>query len=230
MREAAVTVTAPPASAPVLPGVAEAPQPPQPSGSAPVLAAATTAPSGGDAAGDVETPPAPKAVKSYTDNADSFVVSVPATWKPGNAPPTRLAIVLTGPSALPDRKAPPIFRAQVGRPQPGQPQRSLDEFTREVIEQVTRKQPQSPRVAPTKVDGVEARQFTITLEDARSMDIDMKYVVCLRPSQSFIFTYLQERGLLDADEAERIFSSIRFLPAAASDGIPASETSSSSRP
>jgi hypothetical protein len=42
------------------------------------------------------------------------------------------------------------------------------------------------------------------------MDIDMKYVVAVRPPLSFVFTYLQERGLFDEEEADAIFSSIRW--------------------
>jgi hypothetical protein len=161
-----------------------------------------------------EPAPAPAVAekKTYTDNAETFAVSVPPTWRLGHAPPTRLAIVLTGPSAVPDRKAPPIFRALVGQQQAGQSQRSIDEFTRELIQQVTKRSPDSgrTRIEPARIDGVDARQFMITLEDARGMDIDMKYVVVLRHPRSFIFTYLQERGLFDTDEADEIFASIRW--------------------
>jgi len=115
---------------------------------------------------------------------------------------------------MPDRKAPPIFRAQVGRQQPGQPPRSIDDFSRDVLKQVTKNRIDSTmKIEPAKVDGVDARQFMVTLEDARGMDIDMKYVIALRPPHSFIFTYLQERGLFDSDEADAIFSSIRWMKA-----------------
>jgi hypothetical protein len=155
-----------------------------------------------------------QARKNYTDVGDNFVVSVPLSWTPGSAPPSRLALVLTGPSAMPDRKAPPIFRAQVGgqQQQPGQPPRSIDDFSRDVLKQITKNRIDSTmKIEPAKVDGVDARQFMVTLEDARGMDIDMKYVITLRPPHSFIFTYLQERGLFDSDEADAIFSSIRWM-------------------
>ena len=126
-----------------------------------------------------------------------------------------MALVLTGPSALPDRKAPPIFRAQVGVQQAGQTQRSIDDFSRELLKKVTRNRADSTtKIEPTKIDGVDARQFMVTLEDARGMDIDMKYIVVLRPPHSFVFSYLQERGLFDADEADAIFSSIHWMKSA----------------
>lgn len=208
-----------------MPRVATAPPAAPPRRPQPASASAITAP-----AAPATKPAAPEAVvaaepipavakpaaardvarKTYTDATGSFAISVPATWKPGKAPPTRLALVLNGPSAVPDRNAPPIFRAQVGRQQPGQPARPLDEFCRALIEQVTKDKADAVKIVPTTVDGVDGRQFILTLQDARSMDIDMKYVVVLKPPHSFIFTYLQERGLLDTDEADALFSSIRW--------------------
>jgi hypothetical protein len=171
---------------------------------APMVASFSTPPATPPSAAPSELSPARK---NYTDIGDNFVVSVPESWTPGSTPPSRLALVLTGPSATPDRKAPPIFRAQVG----GQSQRSIDDFSRDVLKQVTRNRIDTTlKIEPAKIDGLDARQFMVTLEDARGMDIDMKYVVALRPPQSFIFTYLQERGLFDTDEADAIFSSIRF--------------------
>jgi hypothetical protein len=192
-----------PASAPVV-----AITPPPAPATAPVVASASEPPT------DVapEPPAAAVAFKTYADNAGTFAVSVPETWRPGNAPPTRVAIVLTGPSAVPDRKAPPIFRAQVGQQPPAHARRGVDEFARDLIQQVTKRSPESSRtrIEPARIDGVEARQFMLTLEDSRGMDIDMKYVVAIKPPVSFIFTYLQERGLFDEKEADAIFSSIRW--------------------
>jgi hypothetical protein len=175
-----------------------------------IVAAAPLSPS------DSTSSPAPApATKTYTDIGDNFIVSVPEQWKPGSAPSTRVALVLTGPSALPDRKAPPVFRAQVGVQQAGQTQRSIDDFSRELIKKVTRNRADSTtKIEPAKIDGIEARQFMITLEDARGMDIDMKYVVALRPPHSFVFSYLQERGLFDIEEADAIFSSIHWMKSA----------------
>ena len=181
-----------------------------------VAAAVTTAPVADTVAAPhapaprAHAPPAPAASNAFTAAGDQFVVTAPANWKRGKTPPTRLAIVLNGPSALPDRNAPPIFRAQVGQQQPNQPARSLDAFTRELVRQVTKQDPDQTKVVPAQIDGVAARQFIVTLEDARSMDIDMKYVVVLKPPRSFIFTYLQERGLFDVDEADAMFASIKW--------------------
>jgi hypothetical protein len=212
--------TAPPppsAEQPTQPAPATQPAPPPPRAvatptpqpaTAPVVASASEPPA------DVapEPPATAVALKTYNDNAGAFAVSVPETWRPGNAPPTRVAIVLTGPSAVPDRKAPPIFRAQVGQQPPAHARRGVDEFARDLIQQVTKRSPESSRtrIEPARIDGVEARQFMLTLEDSRGMDIDMKYVVAIKPPVSFIFTYLQERGLFDEAEADAIFSSIRW--------------------
>ena len=184
------------------------PATPPPAPAAP--ATSTTAPTAPIAA-SFSAPPTPDpsiARKNYFDIGNNFAVAVPPSWTPGSSSSSRLALVLTGPSATPDRKAPPIFRAQIG----GQPQQSLDDFSRDVLKQVTKNRIDNTtmKIEPVKIDGVEARQFMVTLEDARGMDIDMKYIVTLRPPQSFIFTYLQERGLYDSDEADAIFSSIRF--------------------
>ena len=150
-------------------------------------------------------------MKIYTDVGERFVVTVPDTWEPGQTPPTRLAIVLTGPSALPNRRAPAIFRAQVNRQQNGQAQRTIDEHCRGLVRQVTKNPADETLIEPATIDGADARQFAITLEDARGMKIDMMYVVVVRPPNTYVFTYLQERGLFDPDEAAAIFSSIRWI-------------------
>jgi hypothetical protein len=224
MKPAAIPGAAAPASAPTpapatTPSIAatplEPPTSPKPSSVAiPTTNAVLAAAPLGPVDSTSSAAPAP-ARKTYTDIGDNFIVSVPEQWKPGSAPSTRVALVLTGPSALPDRKAPPMFRAQVGVQQAGQTERAIDDFSRELIKKVTRNRADSTtKIEPTKIDGVDARQFMITLEDARGMDIDMKYIVALRPPHSFVFSYLQERGLFDTDEADAIFSSIHWMKSA----------------
>ena len=156
------------------------------------------------------------ATLTFTDDAQTFFVSVPATWRAGKLPRGRGGMLLVGPAPKDRPSAAPLFRVQAGRQVPGQAEMTLEQFAREAAYQVTGKLPDDVKIEPAHlggVGGVEARQFRHTLKDAKGIEVEMHYIIILQQPRSFLFTYLQEKDVYDPALAKAIFDSVRWKPA-----------------
>ena len=153
---------------------------------------------------------APHRTLTFTDDAQTFFVTVPNTWRAGKLPKGRGGMLLVGPTPEDRPTAAPLFRVQAGRLRPGQAELTLDQFSREIVYQVTGKLPDDVKIEPAKLGGVEGRQFKTTLKDSKGFEVDMHYVIVLQQPRSFLFTYLQAKDAYDPSQAKAIFDSVRW--------------------
>jgi hypothetical protein len=170
------------------------------------LAVAAPAPSTAPAAAASSAP----ATLTFTDDQQTFFVTVPGTWRAGKLPQGRGGMLLVGPAAKGKPSAVPLFRVQAGRKQADAPDLTLDQFAAAVAREITGKPAGAVKVEPAKVGGADARRFEVEKTDAKGAAITMHYVVVLMQPRSFLFTYFQEKDLFDPAEAKAIFDSVRW--------------------
>ncbi|MGB7160241.1 MAG: hypothetical protein WBD40_19395 [Tepidisphaeraceae bacterium] len=145
---------------------------------------------------------------SYSDGGKTFAVKGSEGWTEQPMPGNRPGLLLVGPSK--QGQSPPAFRVQVGRRPKDAPEQSLDEHVRELIEQLTKKSADDMKIETTKLDGVEARKFTVTLQDAKGNKADLLHVVASRPPRMYIITYIDDPKTFDAAIAESVLNSFRW--------------------
>lgn len=147
---------------------------------------------------------------TFTDDQQTFFVTVPGTWRAGKLPQGRGGMLLIGPAAKGKPSATPLFRVQAGQKQPGGPDLTLDQFAREVVREITGKPADDVKIEPVQLGGADARQFRLEKKDSNGIAITMHYVVVLKQPRSFLFTYFQEKDFFDPAEARAVFDSVRW--------------------
>jgi len=156
------------------------------------------------AAASMTTQPAGQTI---ADSKGDFTIVIPPTWKQGKLKAGREGVLVMGPPPRGTR-AYPMFQAQRGL-RPGDASKPLDESVNAIVEQFTKRPASETTVSKVRLDGVEARLFSVTL-DADEKPVVFDYVIAVNKGQLFSLNFMQEQAHYDAEAAKGVFDSFRW--------------------
>jgi len=150
-------------------------------------------------------PASKPAGQTIADSKGDFTITIPPTWKQGTLKRDGLRVMGPPPAGT---RAYPMFQAQRGL-QPDAADKPLDDSAKAIIEQVTKRPVAETKIATLKLDGVDARQFKVTLT-ADDKPVDFDYVIAVNKSQLFVLNFMQEQSHYDAAAAQAVIDSFRW--------------------
>lgn len=142
--------------------------------------------------------------QTIVDSKEQFTIKIPPTWKQGKIDRDGLRVMGPPPAGT---RAYPIFQAQRALQSDGA-DKPLDDNVKALLRQVHKSQDET-KIASVKLDGVDARQFKVTLM-ADDIPIDFEYVMAINKGQLFVLNFMQEQAHYDAAAAKSVIESFRW--------------------